>query len=232
MADIFFPCFHFPFCFTGLGESSIWQCWFPPVVQWEGKGILFHWCWDLFLSPCLGGGKMCVKQPWVGSGMHVKVPPASTSGRKLWGPLQCVPQGLEISGDLRCLFHWRWEGRWAIVDTDFQTLLFEPKGHGDSRFPKWLRLRPFSLVVVSLLRHHKANSNRLQSNTLSWTQAGPIKLLFPENLSPTATFFFFFLPPVWVLILILIIPRIKTIKRKASFLAPLRKRGALNFIFN
>ena len=124
--------------------------------------------------------------------MHVKVPPASTSGRKLWGPLQCVSQGLEISGDLGCLFHWRWEGRWAIVDTDFQTILFGPKGHGDSRFPKWLRLRPSSLVMVSLLRHHKPNSNRVQSNTLSWSQAGPIKVLVPEILSPTATFFFFF----------------------------------------
>lgn len=100
-------------------------------------------------------------------GCMVKVPPASTSGRKLWGPLQCVPQGLEISGDLGCLLHWRWEGRWAIVDTDFQTLLFGPKGHGDSSFPKWLRLRPSSLVLVSLLRHHKANSNRLQSDTRS-----------------------------------------------------------------
>ena len=51
------------------------------------------------------------------------------------------------------------------MDTDFQTLLFEPKGHGDSRFLKWLRLRPFSLVVVSLLRHHKANSKTAIKHT-------------------------------------------------------------------
>ena len=41
---------------------------------------------------------------------------------------------------------WRWVGRQASVDTDFQTLLTGPAGHGDSRFPKALRLHPLILL--------------------------------------------------------------------------------------
>lgn len=148
---IFFPClisFWFPRAYKKalLGNVGLFQM----CSEIKGKGFCFFGAgifesllgqrMDVRVTPM--GGLRC----WWGSRWKYLLPPLQGESFGVL-PSVCL-KAEQLQGDLWCLFPWRWEGRWATVDTDFQTLLFGPKGHEDSRGYAPLILLWFQSCVI------------------------------------------------------------------------------------